>query len=94
MTDAELGPLYQHAQRTAFPDMTAKDHADLTSATDRILALLRDGLWHTRMEVDDVGGQLDNTRRLRELRQRGHQIDVRRPSPENRQWLYRLAVEA
>lgn len=88
MTDAELGPLYQHAQATGFPDMTAKDHADLTSATDRILALLKDGRWHTRAEIDKAGGQLENTRRLRELRQRGYTIERRRGN--GRAWLYRM----
>lgn len=61
----------------------------LTGARARVLALLSDLQWHDGPQIcaPGVGGS-EGLRRLRELRQSGHQIEKRQISPGT--WQYRL----
>ena len=69
------------------PDFTV-----LGRAKERILRLLKDGEFHTTMEIIDAGGA-SGLRRLRELRDDGHAIEGEKMRGSN-QWRYRLKVAA
>lgn len=48
---------------------------------ERVLRLLSDGKWHSTLEITspDIGGP-EGARRLRELREAGYKIDMRKAS--------------
>lgn len=55
---------------------------------DRILGILSDGFWHSALEFTQLSRPiLSWTRRIFELRQRGHVIERER---RNNIWKYRL----
>jgi hypothetical protein len=53
-----------------------------------VLRLLSDGRWHSTYAINAVGGT-EGTRRLRELREQGYEIE-KRSMPESMQFEYRL----
>lgn len=69
--------------------LTRQDSHELQEAARRVLDLLSDLRWHSREEIINVSGQIEGTRRLRELRQVGHQVEKCRLG-EGRAFYYRL----
>lgn len=69
--------------------LTLKDIEELTGAVKRVFDVLRDGQWHTVEELQAVGGR-EATRRARQLRQHGLNVEVKRFG-ESRDFRYRLA---
>lgn len=65
------------------------DGAKLDTAKERVLKLLNDRQPHTTMEILNVGGA-EGTRRLRELRQEGYEIEGEKILGSN-EWKYRLS---
>lgn len=72
--------------------LSPADLEALGAATGRIYKLMRDGRWYTREEIVRAAGQLEGTRRMRELR-RWFDIQRRRQG-ESRLWEYRLHKRA
>ena len=66
------------------------DWAVLDSAKGRVLKLLQDRQWHTTAEINAVGGT-EGTRRVRDLRAEGFDIEVKKFSSDGNKWKYRLA---
>lgn len=69
--------------------LTKEDLPDLTEASRRIFNLMKDGAWHTAEEIEAVSEQREGLRRMRDLRRRGHEIEVKRDG-STRRFLYRL----
>lgn len=74
-----------------FRDATEKDRLELSAGRQRVLNLLKDGLWHTSAEVLRAAQGSEGLRRLRELRACGYKIEKRRTCDDSRTWEYRLA---
>lgn len=70
--------------------LNQEDLEDLSSAAKRVGALMLDYEWHSASEILEVAGQREGIRRLRELRQRGYEVEKKRPNKHNREWYYRL----
>ncbi len=64
------------------------DAKKLSTAKASVLDLLKDNQWHTTMEILNAGG-CEGTRRLRELREDGYDIECE-PIRGSNEWRYRL----
>jgi hypothetical protein len=71
--------------------LTAADLDELNDAKLRVLQLMSDGRWHSREQIEEISGQLEGMRRMRELRSMGFTVDRRRLEGQ-RAWEYRLSV--
>lgn len=74
--------------------LTEQDHKDLDAGTKRVYELMEDGGWYERDEIELAAGQngrpaREGMRRMRELRQRGFNIEKIRLKG-SREWKYRL----
>ena len=69
--------------------LTAKDISDFGRAMMKVLRILSDFTWHTRLELDARVGQLETMRRLRKLRENFH-IHCRRTKADSRVFEYHL----
>lgn len=67
----------EHAAAIGMLGATPKDLTDFQHATQRVYELLKDGQWHTVHAIRAAAVQHEATRRLRELRQCGYQIESR-----------------
>ena len=88
----DLGPLYEFGKKIGWDDVSERNASELQSATKRIYALLRDGQWHSIVEIDKVSGVRDTTRRIRDLRQAGLgiEIETRAIKSDGRTFEYRM----
>lgn len=66
-----------------------EDVPSLNAAERRVLALMRDGQWHTADEIIERAGQREGLRRMRKLRSRGWIIERNR-NLIGRDFSYRL----
>ena len=80
----------EHAAAIGMLSAKPKDLADFQAATTRVYQLMRDGEWHTVHAIRVTAGQHEATRRLRELRQCGYQIERRAIRDGMRTQEYRL----
>jgi Zn/Cd-binding protein ZinT len=67
----------EHAAAIGMIGATVKDLSEFQAATTRVYELLKDGEWHTVHAIRAAAVQHEATRRLRELRQCGYQIERR-----------------
>ncbi len=67
-----------------------KDIEDFHRAMMKVLRILSDFRWYTRLELDSLVGQLETTRRLRRLRDKGFYIHCRRTKADSRVFEYHL----
>lgn len=68
------------------------DFNDLTAATQRVYDLMKDGQWHSRDAIEKAAGQREGLRRMRELRQKGMEVETVRLDKPGRVFEYRLIV--
>ena len=73
--------------------LTLKDISELKGGTRRVLALMRDGRFHSAQEIMIAAGKgdipaMEGLRRMRELR--AHGFDIEKEKMGNRHWMYRL----
>jgi hypothetical protein len=76
--------------------LTKEDLAELNSAVLRVFGLMSDWRWHKADEIRQIAGKdgkpaTEGLRRMRELRSRGFEIEMRRAAVEGRAFEYRLA---
>lgn len=74
-----------------------RDLEELGEGTKRVFLLMRDGQWHTALQICRVAGTngvpaMEGLRRARELRQQGFVLDKKR-KPGTRQFMYRLVLK-
>lgn len=65
------------------------DLPSLAEACRKVFDLMKDGRWYTAEQIEEAAGQREGLRRMRELRQRGHEIETRRDG-DARRFLYKL----
>jgi hypothetical protein len=70
------------------PLLLSEDLPSLKSQRLKVALLMLDLFWHTRFEIEKVAGGAEGMRRMRELRQRGWEIEKRRIEGR-RAWQYR-----
>jgi hypothetical protein len=59
-------------------EMNEEDILSFSKAEQRIIELMSDEKWHSAGQIISASGQREGLRRLRALRQRNYQIDIRR----------------
>lgn len=75
--------------------LSVADAKQLSAAAERVRALMSDGLWHTREEIELAAGEngipaREGLRRMRELRTVAYDIILRRSSENRREFFYML----
>ena len=75
--------------------LSVADAKQLSAAAERVRALMSDGLWHTREEIELAAGEngipaREGLRRMRELRTVAYDIILKRSSENRREFFYML----
>lgn len=76
MANQKQQSLFDYSKRIGFKDMSEKDARDFNEAHQNIFRLLSDGREHSATEIIEVSGVRDGLRRLRDLRQMGHDVPL------------------
>ena len=92
--DAEADEVWHEIRKLGGENqLVPKDLTDFVKSQMKVLRILSDFRWHTRIELDDLVAQKETTRRLRKLREARFLIHVRRSKPDSRVFEYLLSKQ-